>query len=157
MCSWTDLFATLNTDGMQKHLFYVDGSGRLLTVNASDVNATWGIPVVVWGNTAASGSPALAACWSLSNINGIRVYLGLQAGSVLEIGYDFAGNNSWVSGTRFSNGDADSGLACVMSGNSTDNYVNLYMRDRNSGNLLHYYELNSTRSGASSHGWVEGM
>ena len=146
----------INTDTSQRHLFYVDGTGRLVTVNASDLNATWGAPTIITSQTAAPGSPALAACWSFGNIYGMRVFVGLQGGSVSEYMWDFTLNSTWAPSETFAQADPSSGVACTMSGNATDNFVNLYMRDSTTGNLMHKYYDNSTRSSVPRVGWMTG-
>ncbi|KAF7185755.1 hypothetical protein HII31_12857 [Pseudocercospora fuligena] len=141
-----------------RQIFWLDSQGLVTTSNRTDDGA-WSEPYSVTGDRIVEALPSargLAACAGNSSdgLNGIRLYYGSTDGYVQEIGLDFNSTNVWTRLNGFAGSDAQSGVACTMTGN----VGHVYFRNTTNSALQQWtkdYASNSVQN-STTFGWQDG-
>lgn len=127
-------------------MFWLDGSGNVMTSNTTGTLQPWSLPYnILTNDTAAPNTIALAVCAGTAaentGLDGIRVYYGSAScpssnstQCIREVGMDFFENSAqpvWHMWATFPGSDVASGVSCAAS----NNVNHLYWRDSGSGTL----------------------
>ena len=137
---------------MQRQVFYLDASGRIMSSNTTGIN-NWPTPYnILPSDSAMPGTKALAVCANTDNsgLNGLRVYFGMstwqicsvytltrlassQNGYIQEVGMNF-NSDPWTLWAGFAGSDVYSGVASSLWGNLN----HLYLVNSTTGALVQW-------------------
>lgn len=127
-----------------RQIFFVTSTGATMTANSTEtipgtrISTSWSAATAITHDIVAANSIGLAACWSKGVMNGIRVFYPSQWDYIQERKYNFS-DPVWKDGDFWNGGDTRTGVACATSIESTDQYINVYMRWRKSGTVKQVY------------------
>lgn len=100
-------------------------------MNSTGLDSSWSSASVIYDVPTRAASPSLAACYGGWNGVDLRLFYGVENGTILELHNALDGKTAWASAGSLPNSTAASGIICGASRATGTNqaWMNVFMKN----------------------------